>query len=67
MNILKLRGKMVEKQINVDQLAKSINVNSATMYRKIKKGDGITIGEAARIKQVLDLTDAEAYEIFLAN
>ena len=66
MNINKLKGKIVEKEMNVETLADKIGVNRASLYRKLNNGDKFTIGEAIMIKNVLDMSDTEAYEIFLA-
>lgn len=64
MNILKLRGKMVEKGISVEDLAGKLGVNRSTMYRKLDGGEKITIGEARKIKDALGLTSDEARVIF---
>ena len=64
MNIRKLKGKMVEKGINVDTLASIININRSTMYRKLDGGEKFTIGEAKRIKEALELNNEEARSIF---
>ena len=66
MNISKLKGKIVEKEMNVEVLAAMIGVDRSSLYRKLNNGDKITIGEAVKIKDALCLTNAEAYEIFLA-
>ncbi len=64
MKILKLRGKMVEKDMKVDALASIMRMDRATLYRKLNDGERFTIGEARKIKTALDLTDEEAVEIF---
>jgi transcriptional regulator with PAS, ATPase and Fis domain len=65
MNINKLKGKIVERGLNVEKLAKLIGVDRATLYRKLNVADTrITIGEATKMKSVLELTEAEAIEIF---
>lgn len=66
MNVNKLRGKIVENNLNVEGLAKLIGVDRASLYRKLNNAEKITIGEARRMKDVLEMTDTEAYEIFLA-
>lgn len=66
MNINKLKGKIVEKGMNVEKLADAIGVDRSSLYRKINNAEKITIGEAARIKDALCLDDADAYDIFLA-
>lgn len=65
MNVNKLKGKIVENGLTIPELAKSVDIDRATMYRKLNNGDKIKIGEAIRIKRVLNLTDREAVEIFL--
>lgn len=57
---------MVENGMNVEMLAKEIGINRASLYRKLNNAEKITIGEAARIKDVLNMTDSEAHDIFLA-
>lgn len=66
MKINKLKAKMVEKGINVETLSNRIGVERSTLYRKLNNFEKITIGEAARMKTVLEMTDAEAINIFLA-
>ena len=66
MNINKLKGKIVEKNMNVERLAEMIGIDKTTLYRKLNNAEKITIGEAAKIKVALRLNDSEAYDIFLA-
>lgn len=66
MNVNKLKGKIVENGMNVEKLAEAIGTERSALYRKLNDADRITIGEAVKIKAALSLTDAEAYEIFLA-
>lgn len=65
MNINKLKGKIVEKGMNVETLADKIGCNRATLYRKLANGENITIGEAMRMKDALHMSNEEAIEIFL--
>ena len=64
MNIQKLKGKIVEKGMNVEALASAIGVDRATMYRKLNAGEKISVGEANKIRDVLELTIEDAIEIF---
>ena len=66
MNLNKLKGKIVENEMNVEKLADKIGVDRSSLYRKLNNGEKITIGEASKIKDVLNLSDDEAYDIFLA-
>lgn len=66
MNVNKLKGKIVEKGMNVELLAASIGVDRSSLYRKLNDGDKITIGEAVKIKNALGLSVEDAVDIFLA-
>lgn len=66
MNILKLRGKMVEQCYNVETLAAKIGVDKATLYRKLGNGEKFTVGEAQKISAFLDLTKEEVHDIFFS-
>lgn len=66
-NTLKLRGKMVEKNVSVEYLAEKLCVDKSTLYRRLgRKGETFTIKEANIITKELNLTKAEAVEIFFA-
>lgn len=66
MNVSKLKGKIVERDMNVESLAVLIGIDKSSLYRKLNNAEKITIGEAARIKDALELSDTDAYDIFLA-
>ena len=66
MNINKLKGKIVEEGMNVETLAERIGVDRSSMYRKLNNFEKITIGEANKIKAVLNLSNEDATDIFLA-
>ena len=65
MNINKLKGKIVEKEMNVETLASIIGVDRSSLYRKLNNGEKLTIGEAIKIKSALELSNEDACEIFL--
>lgn len=67
MKILKLRGKMVEKDVSVETLASIIGIDRATLYRKFNDGEKFTVGEALKINDALKLTQEEAYDIFFGR
>ncbi len=67
-NINKLKGKIVERGMNVTELAYKVNVDKATMYRKLNvNGESFTIKEADLIAKVLDLTLDEINSIFFSQ
>ena len=66
-NVLKLKGKMVEKKINAEELAKRIGMDRATFYRRLSKSDDFTIKEVDSIVRELGLTMDETNAIFFAD
>lgn len=67
-NIQKLKGKIIEKGLSISELAERIDINRATLYRKLKgNGENISIKEANLIVKELDLTLEEANSIFFGN
>ncbi len=65
-NMNALRGKMEEKRITNEELARRIGVDVSTLYRKMKsEGVSFTVGQMHKIVEVLNLTSAEATSIFL--
>lgn len=65
MQLNKLKAKIVELGMNVETLAERIGMERSTLYRKLNNFEKITIGEAIRMKDALEMTDAEASDIFL--
>lgn len=64
MNVKKLKSKLVEKGMNVEQLAKKIGKDRSSLYRKLADTKRMTIKDALDIKDVLNLTGNEARDIF---
>ncbi len=67
-NINKLKGKIVERELNITELALKINIDKATLYRKINnKGENFTIKEVDKISKVLLLSLEEMNSIFFSQ
>ena len=66
MNVNKLKGKIVENGMSVEELANLIGLDRATLYRKLANFEKVTIGDAIKMKQALNLTNEDACDIFLA-
>ncbi len=67
-NVNKLKGKFVENGFSVEDVAKKIGVDRATLYRKINsQGGNISICEADKIVNVLGLSVDEATAIFFSQ
>jgi predicted DNA-binding protein (UPF0251 family) len=65
MNVFKLKAKIVEPGIGVEELAKILGISTQTLYRKLRTPLSMTLMDAIRLKDILGLTDEEAIEIFL--
>lgn len=61
-----LRSKIVEKRMNVSEVAIRMGIDKATLYRRISDAQSFTIGEAAKIAEILHLTHEEAIAIFFS-
>ncbi len=58
MDANKLIFKIFEKSLHVD--------TAAELYKKVSRDEAITISEALKLKELLNLTDLEAIDIFLS-
>lgn len=68
MDVNKLKGKIVEKGLNVETLARKIGIDRSTLYRKLnKQGDTLTVREVNIICKELGLSKDEAMDIFFRN
>lgn len=65
MKINKLKAKIVEKEMKNAEFAEKLGIDLSSLYRKFNNAEKITIGEALKMKQILDIRDEEAIEIFL--
>ena len=64
MNVSKLKAKIVEKNLRAVDIAKMLNVDISTYYRKLQGLAKFNIEEASMLKTKLGLSDEEASEIF---
>lgn len=65
MNVQALKRKILDCGYNIVEFSDKVSIDRSTFYRRLEKdGNSFTIEEALRIKDVLSLTDAEAYSIF---
>lgn len=64
-NIKRLRGRVAESGINLDELAERTNIERTALWRRMK-GDGkdFTIEEVSAISKELKLSGEEVNEIF---
>lgn len=67
-NINKLRGKMVECGITVEELAKLMGIDRATLYRRFNsEGKELSIKEVDSIVRILKLSKKDANDIFFSQ
>lgn len=67
-NVYKLKGKIVEKRMSIEELSEKMGMNKSTFYRRLNEGGvNITIEEADLIAQILNLSSKEVDEIFFSQ
>lgn len=67
-NVNKLRGRMVEQEVNADKMAELLGINRSTFYRKLENnGELFTIREVQLMSKVLKLNLADVNSIFFAE
>lgn len=66
-NTNKLKGKIVERGLNIESLAKEMDIDKATLYRKISNSEKFSIKELDLIVSVLRLSPEEAMAIFFSQ
>lgn len=66
-NVMKLRGKIVEKGYSIETFIKAAGIGRALFYRRLKDTSKFTLGEAHKICDALGLTWDEAIAIFLPD
>src|SRR5699024_6054129 len=68
MNVNKLKGRIVEKGLNIRIVAMKIGIDRSSLYRKLNnEGETLTIKEANKIVEILDMSQQEATDIFFGN
>ena len=65
LNENKLKAKIVEKNLNIEEVSKQIGVDKTTFYRKMAK-NSFLLKEVDCIAKILELTSDEATDIFFA-
>lgn len=67
-NILKLKGKIVECGTNIEELSKNIGINKSTFYRKLNSnGEEFSVREVTFMIRTLNLSLNEVNEIFFSQ
>ena len=67
-NVNKLRGKIVENGLTIDEVADKMGINRATFYRKLNSGGkNFLIRDVDALVKILLLKSDEATAIFFAQ
>lgn len=67
-NVNKLKGKIVEMGMSVEDIAREIGIDKSTFYRKLNSsGDTFLIRECDIICRLLDLSKEEVNAIFFSQ
>ena len=67
MNATKLKTKIKEKGFSISTIAILIGVHNSLLHKKINGYEPMSIYEAMCIKEILNLTNEEALDIFLSE
>lgn len=64
MNNLRLKAKIVENGMSIDEFAQKINMCGVTLRKKLKGESDFTVGETKVIQELLHLSNEQLLEIF---
>lgn len=63
----KFRAKVIENGLTMEQVADKMNINTATLYRKMNGESDFTRKEMQLLRNILSLNTKTADEIFFAS
>ena len=67
MNVPKLKGKIVESQTTIQDLAEAMKIDRGTLYRRLANdGKDFTLDEILKMIEILHLEISEVVSIFFA-
>lgn len=66
MNKKKLKAKIIELGITVEELSQKIGFSESTFYRKVDK-NSFTVKEVSKLINILNLTESETMYIFFSE
>ena len=66
-NTTLLRKRIDDRNMTISDVAAAMNIDKATLYRRIAAPESFTIGEALKITEILDLPHSESAAIFFSN
>ena len=67
MDANKLKTKLSEKGFSISTVANLMNLCELSLHKKLNGSDIMTVYDAMCLKEILNLTNAEALDIFLSK
>ena len=67
MDANKLKTKLNEKGFSISTVANLMNIRGSSLHRKLNGYDSMTVYDAMCLKEILNLTNTEALDIFLSK
>ena len=64
MNARKLKGHMVANGITAEDMAQALGISYQTFVRKLRGDGNFSLPQIRKMREVLNLSDAETLEIF---
>ena len=64
---VRLRKRITDQNMTVADVATKMNIDKATLYRRISAPESFTIGEVLKISEILGLPHKESAAIFFAE
>lgn len=65
MDMNKLNAKIIDSGMTIEEVAEMIGMSGLSLYFKMKRRVSMTVGDAIKLKEVLQMSNKEAMEIFL--
>lgn len=66
-NLKKLKAKLIENDVTVEQAAKCLDIDTSTMYRRLNGESKFLVDEGEKLAVLLKLSGEEALSIFFAQ
>lgn len=63
-NALKIKGRIVEKGLTIQKIAKEMNLSGYQLGKKISGGTIMTLDEADKLQEILSIPDCDFMDYF---
>lgn len=67
MNVIKLKETIIRRAISMKELSERMDMSEWECYRKLNNYEKLTVGEVIKLKEILNLSNSEAREIFFTS